>query len=170
MKIAWVQKYHDKNGIEEKTSRQMCALGSTLGFDIVGISQRDFRSEILIESDLIIISNLIAFNEVQRKTIKYVIFEIDIPYVALIFDDALIGLNKKCELEFMSQYIRMAKQRIYTTPLLKNAYKEHFFCDGKAFLLTDEIHESWHQDILDKFVEHKKKSDKYEFWKLIYDL
>lgn len=170
MKISWIQKYNDSKGIEEKTSRQMCTLGAILGFDIVGISQRDFRPEILTESDLIIISNLTAFDEKQRKTIKYVIFEIDIPYVALIFDDALIGLDNKGELEFMSQYIRMAKERIYTTPLIKNTYKEHFGCDGKALLLTDEIHESWNQNILDKFLEYKKKSDKYEFWKLIYDL
>jgi predicted RNA-binding Zn-ribbon protein involved in translation (DUF1610 family) len=95
-KVAWIQDLERLGGAE--LSNITCIeVGERLGFNIIGITPKNFHEEILAEADLFVINNFWLFSKEQRMTVFQYIFEDGKPYIKYEHDYREIEYRSKRE-------------------------------------------------------------------------
>jgi hypothetical protein len=109
-KIAWVQDY-SKQGGAELSNCTVVAVGESLGFDIVGVTPRNFPIKLLYDADLIVVNNFFEFTQEQVRQVYHAIYEMRIPYVKYEHDYREMGRENTAR-----QLFGLARACVYLSP------------------------------------------------------
>jgi len=131
-RIAWIQDFSRMGGAELSN----CAVvkrGAELGYDIVGVHPSEFKPDILVQADAIILNNLFEFSELQYRQILWELFEHRKPYVK--YDHDLRELKR---LNKTRSIFERSKLNIFISPMHRDLYKKEFIY-GDALPLGIDI-------------------------------
>lgn len=131
MKIAWVQDYSRRHGGAELSNKAVVSVGERLGFDVVGVTPKNFPEAVLATCDLVVVNNFWQFSDRQTRLVMEVLKQK--PFVKYEHDSRELGRP-----EFAKRLFLNSALNVFLSPAHLARHKAALECDGMPLPLAIE--------------------------------
>lgn len=159
-KIAIIQRFTNPQGIHEMACSDLALSGTMLGFDIIGMYNDTFNKKLLINAELLIITDLLSLHKSQKNDLEEIIFN-DTLFVRLIMDLSEI---EKDTINY--KIYELSQKNYFCSPDIFKKYLLYFKdlkIDGQLTFLAGKIDESWNN--MENTVKQDQEKAQINFWR-----